>query len=70
LLCLGKDSWASDPFKDGRMAHFRDARLVEFADAGHWLHHDQFDQFIAALRAFLREETARDADASVRRQTP
>ncbi|HEX7742478.1 MAG TPA: alpha/beta hydrolase [Sphingobium sp.] len=53
LLCLGLDSWASNPVKDGRAAHFRDARLVEFADAGHWLHHDQFDRFIAELRAFL-----------------
>lgn len=53
LLCLGKDSWASNPAKDGRMAHFRDARLVEFANAGHWPHHDQFDRFIAELRAFL-----------------
>ena len=53
LLCLGNDSWASNPVKDGRASHFKDARLVEFADAGHWLHHDQFDQFIAELRAFL-----------------
>lgn len=53
LLCLGLDSWASNPAKDGRMSHFRDARLVEFADAGHWLHHDQFDQFIGELRSFL-----------------
>ena len=53
LLCLGLDSWASNPRKDGRMAHFRDARLAEFADAGHWLHHDQFDRFITELRGFL-----------------
>ena len=53
LLCLGQDSWASNPAKDGRMAHFADARLVEFPDAGHWLHHDQFDRFIDELRAFL-----------------
>ncbi len=53
LLCLGLDSWASNPVKDGRASHFHDARLVEFADAGHWLHHDQFDRFIAELRAFL-----------------
>nr|WP_269472506.1 alpha/beta hydrolase [Sphingobium amiense] len=56
LLCLGNDSWASNPAKDGRMAHFQDARLVEFADAGHWLHHDQFDRFIATLGDFLRGE--------------
>lgn len=53
LLCLGLDSWASNPVKDGRAAHFQDARLVEFAHAGHWLHHDQFDSFLAELRAFL-----------------
>ena len=53
LLCLGLDSWASNPVKDGRAAHFSNARLVEFADAGHWLHHDQFNRFIAELRAFL-----------------
>lgn len=53
LLCLGLDSWASNPEKDGRAAHFRNARLVEFANAGHWLHHDQFDRFVEELRAFL-----------------
>jgi pimeloyl-ACP methyl ester carboxylesterase len=56
LLCLGSDSWASNPARDGRITHFRDARLVEFAKAGHWLHHDQFDLFIAELRAFLGGE--------------
>lgn len=53
LLCLGLDSWASNPVKDGRADYFQDARLVEFAQAGHWLHHDQFDAFLAELRAFL-----------------
>ncbi|MCI4589254.1 alpha/beta hydrolase [Sphingobium sp. BYY-5] len=70
LLCLGKDSWASNPANDGRMAHFRDARLVEFANAGHWLHHDQFDRWIAELHLFLQEEAISGADASVRRRTP
>ncbi len=53
LLCLGLDSWASNPATDGRVDHFRDAKLVEFAEAGHWLHHDQFDRFITELRNFL-----------------
>lgn len=53
LLCLGLDSWASNPVEDGRAAHFQNARLAEFAQAGHWLHHDQFDSFIAELRRFL-----------------
>lgn len=56
LLCLGLDSWASNPMRDGRMAHFKDARLVEFADAGHWLHHDQFDRFVEELGTFLNHE--------------
>jgi len=53
LLLYGADSWASNPEKDGRIAHFQNARVVEFADAGHWLHHDQFERFMAELRGFL-----------------
>lgn len=60
LLCLGLDSWASNPVKDGRITHFRDARLVEFARAGHWLHHDQFDRFIDEIGAFLNEDAGRE----------
>jgi len=32
----GKDSWAVDPRTDGRAAHFKDVRVEEFANAGHW----------------------------------
>ena len=54
LLLYGADSWASNPEKDGRMEVFRnDARVIEFENAGHWLHHDQFDRFMAEVRAFL-----------------
>jgi pimeloyl-ACP methyl ester carboxylesterase len=53
LLLYGAKSWASNPAGDGRLAHFRTAEVIEFEDAGHWLHHDQLDRFIAALRAFL-----------------
>lgn len=53
LLLYGADSWASNPEADGRIAHFRNARVVEFENAGHWLHHDQFDRFMAELAAFL-----------------
>jgi pimeloyl-ACP methyl ester carboxylesterase len=53
LLMYGADSWASNPAADGRAAHFHTARVVEFENAGHWLHHDQFDRFMAELRAFL-----------------
>ena len=58
LLCLGLDSWASNPVEDGRAAYFQDARLVEFADAGHWLHHDRLDVVLASLRRFLEAPQA------------
>jgi pimeloyl-ACP methyl ester carboxylesterase len=53
LLLYGAESWASNPERDGRARHFRNARVVEFEKAGHWLHHDQFDRFIAEVKAFL-----------------
>ncbi|MBB4642066.1 alpha/beta fold hydrolase [Rhizorhapis suberifaciens] len=53
LLIYGADSWASNPARDGRIRHFRTARVVEFENAGHWLHHDQFQRFVAELKAFL-----------------
>jgi len=52
-LFYGANSWASNPERDGRLKHFRTAKVVEFADAGHWLHHDQFERFMVELRAFL-----------------
>jgi pimeloyl-ACP methyl ester carboxylesterase len=53
LLCYGDDSWASNPDEDGRLQYFDTASVSSYADAGHWLHHDQFDQFVAEIRAFL-----------------
>jgi pimeloyl-ACP methyl ester carboxylesterase len=53
LMMYGADSWASNPEKDGRAAHFASAKFVEYENAGHWLHHDQFDRFMADVRAFL-----------------
>ena len=54
LLLYGADSWASNPDKDGRANVFADYRVVEFENAGHWLHHDQFDRFMAEVQAFLK----------------
>jgi pimeloyl-ACP methyl ester carboxylesterase len=53
LLMHGVNSWGSNPRVDDRLRHFPTARLVEFEDAGHWLHHDQFDLFMAELKQFL-----------------
>ena len=53
LLARGAESWASDPRKDGRAAHFRDARCIDIEGAGHWAHHDRLEPFLAEARAFL-----------------
>ncbi|MET0589525.1 MAG: alpha/beta hydrolase [Novosphingobium sp.] len=53
LLLYGAKSFASNPEKDGRINNFSTARVIEYEDAGHWLHHDQFDRFMSDVRAFL-----------------
>jgi pimeloyl-ACP methyl ester carboxylesterase len=53
LMVYGRQSWASNPVDDGRLAHFPNARLSLYDDAGHWVHHDRHDAFVAELRAFL-----------------
>lgn len=53
LLLYGADSWASNPEKDGRARHFQNARVIEYEKAGHWLHHDQLDRFLADVKTFL-----------------
>jgi pimeloyl-ACP methyl ester carboxylesterase len=53
LLVYGKESWASNPADDGRARHFRNARIVSFENAGHWVHHDRLDAFLDLVRGFL-----------------
>jgi len=55
MLVRGLESWASDPVADGRTKQFTCPLTVEtFADAGHWVHHDQLDAFVKAVRGFLK----------------
>jgi pimeloyl-ACP methyl ester carboxylesterase len=53
LLCYGPESWTTNPETSGRAAFFRDRRTVVFEGAGHWIHHDKLDQFVATLHDFL-----------------
>ena len=54
LLVRGLESWASDPAKDGRIENFNTRVEVEaFADAGHWVHHDQLEPFVEKAKSFL-----------------
>jgi len=53
LLVYGKESWASNPDTDGRLRHFRNARVAMFERAGHWVHHDRLEGFLEEVRGFL-----------------
>jgi pimeloyl-ACP methyl ester carboxylesterase len=53
LLLRGTESWASDPMQDGRADAFQRAQCVNISRAGHWVHHDQLDEFLTVTRAFL-----------------
>lgn len=55
LLVRGTESWASDPIADGRIAHFKNADLLNVEGAGHWVHHDKLDVFMEAVEGFLAE---------------
>jgi pimeloyl-ACP methyl ester carboxylesterase len=55
LLVYGNESWAKHPDDDGRLACFRNARVLPVAKAGHWVHHDQLDLFLREVRAFLAD---------------
>jgi pimeloyl-ACP methyl ester carboxylesterase len=53
LLLYGRESWSGDPVADGRAQAFRLARVVGVERAGHWLHHDRLEEFLAIVRDFL-----------------
>jgi pimeloyl-ACP methyl ester carboxylesterase len=53
LLFWGRESWAVDPEKDGRLSTIKNYKLVKVPHAGHWVHHDQLEIFLAETRAFL-----------------
>src|SRR4029450_10506608 len=53
LLVNAKESWAPPPQPHGRAAHSKDVRVVEFENAGHWVHRDRLEAFLAEVRGFL-----------------
>ena len=53
LLCWGPKSWTTNPAEDGNAKNFKSATTMTFAESGHWIHHDQTDEFITAARTFL-----------------
>ncbi len=55
LLVRGTESWASDPVKDGRINAFKNATTADVEGAGHWVHHDRQEEFMALAREFLKD---------------
>jgi pimeloyl-ACP methyl ester carboxylesterase len=53
LLLCGSESFIPDPGKAGILGHFKRADQEIIAGSGHWLHHDQPRDVLAALRLFL-----------------
>lgn len=53
LLMYGRESWASNPAEDGRSSHFANATVQCIDNAGHWVHHDQLDEFLQRVKDFL-----------------
>jgi len=55
LLLRGTESWATDPMHDGRARAFQQVRCVNISRAGHWVHHDQLEEFLGVVRAFFKD---------------
>ncbi|MDP2950005.1 MAG: alpha/beta hydrolase [Chloroflexota bacterium] len=57
LLIRGEESMASNPEEDNKASAFHNHRSVAIPNAGHWVHHDQLEPFLAVVRDFLAEPT-------------
>ena len=55
LLFWGLESFAPLPVEDPRLKAIRNHRLIQVADAGHWVHHDQLSLFLEQAIQFLSE---------------
>ena len=53
LLPWGEDSFFSLADNQPRIDHFSDARVVRYANAGHWPHHDRFEDFVVEVARFV-----------------
>ncbi len=53
LICWGTETWNPNPATDGSSDYFKEAAVSVFDKAGHWLHHDQPDEFVSRLKHFL-----------------
>ena len=55
LLMSGSESWLVKSQEYDKSQYFQNARHVMVADAGHWIQHDQLDEFLRLTREFFAE---------------
>lgn len=55
LLLNARQGFPNRTGQDGSLGHFRRGREVIVDDAGHWLHHDQFEHYMEIVGGFLSE---------------
>ncbi|MCB1645881.1 MAG: alpha/beta hydrolase [Pseudomonadales bacterium] len=53
LMINARQGYPRRTGQDGTLKHFRYGEMVEIDQAGHWVHHDQFDQVMAHISDFL-----------------
>lgn len=56
LLISGSESWFAQRHKDDPTSFFQNARHVQVKNAGHWVQHDQLEEFLTLTRDFFAEE--------------
>lgn len=49
----GKSSYIQDEDLDEISSHFKDMQLITIADAGHWVHAEQPNELLSAIKSFL-----------------
>jgi pimeloyl-ACP methyl ester carboxylesterase len=54
LLVHGSNSWMSTPQNNGALEFFNNAQTATISNAGHWVHHDRLDEFLAVVEPFLK----------------
>ncbi|MGH2634005.1 MAG: alpha/beta fold hydrolase [Tepidiformaceae bacterium] len=54
LIIWGEESWGAR-FSAMDLSAFHNYRTEKVANAGHWVHHDQFDVFMGLVNAFLAD---------------
>jgi pimeloyl-ACP methyl ester carboxylesterase len=55
LFFWGLESSLPIPERDPRFTAIRKRRLIKVPNAGHWVHHDQLDHFLAETKTFLAD---------------